>query len=873
MGRSTTSVAAAVVLGAAVLGGGVAAVSEKTTEIPADGPLRAVLDWHLDRVDAYATKALAQTDRPLVFFHQRKAGGTTLRVALHRAAVALGKTAFIPCFGGVSCEIYDAPPQHGRRIDLLGGHLRWASTVRHVWLRSRVGGNASLGWGISASSSNDQEAARDGGGGGDPPPPLEGDLFFDRASSSPRAPLFDCLTLAREPVARVKSCWDYRFIARDGLWPPSLERRFDSLTTDEVRRLLPTSYSKFGEGCNNEPLRLFWDADETAVNRLTSEATTDDAVLNAAARALNATLSRQAHCVVGTLERCDDFKTVLEHRFAWLAPYVDCKARQNVAWDRAAKGGRHSKRGPPARSKKMKTRRTLLMADDDDDKAAEIRRQNVVEVAAYHFAQRFLDAQLRAVAAPPSRSALEAPPSHGRLDARDGAPSSSGPPPSDRDTTTLLVADAVERGTRSAVECHGRTVRLRSCVYRNVCVERGDVVFYSGDQIAEPLERSTFGVRLRNVNGQYYKGNYADAPQEVKGAWVPRVAAGPVPPPPEAPRSGSTVAVYYDFAFPAIWGHVLIDDLFAAFSTVEALVPGALENASAVWDATDIVLRRPCREAPHVTESEKHHGPASCRLSYEHLAALLAPRPARVVGDLATPTCYARLVVGLAGRAPALGMDWALLLDSRAHAATARRFFDRLLERLDALSPFATDDGRDRRPRLACLLSRSRRAVANLAAFCDAVASEHGLRVDRVAFPRYVVARDRSSSVGSSSSNSVFEDDLGEPFDLLARIQTVSRATVVVTPHGSLAFNSFFCRARGASKCLVFSVGAERETPLLTALPWLLHVNYVPDPHKGDAFSREASDGVRAVEVGLPRALGAFREALLNARTGRVASY
>ena len=70
-----------------------------------------------------------------------------------------------------------------------------------------------------------------------------------------------------------------------------------------------------------------------------------------------------------------------------------------------------------------------------------------------------------------------------------------------------------------------------------------------------------------------------------------------------------------------------------------------------------------------------------------------------------------------------------------------------------------------------------------------------GARVDVVAFPRFV-----------RSEGDAFADDLGRPFDLLERIERVSRASYVVTPSGSIAFNAFFCRKR---PCLVVSVGAE----------------------------------------------------------------
>ena len=83
--------------------------------------------------------------------------------------------------------------------------------------------------------------------------------------------------------------------------------------------------------------------------------------------------------------------------------------------------------------------------------------------------------------------------------------------------------------------------------------------------------RRRYGVRLRNVNAQHYKGDYSDAAdhgEELRGAWVPDAADGPRP----AAAVEVATAVHYDFAFPAIWGHVLVDDLLAAYGTVAAAV-------------------------------------------------------------------------------------------------------------------------------------------------------------------------------------------------------------------------------------------------------------------------------------------------------------
>lgn len=414
----------------------------------------------------------------------------------------------------------------------------------------------------------------------------------------------------------------------------------------------------------------------------------------------------------------------------------------------------------------------------------------------------------------------------------------------------LLDAQSTKKQT-SSVECHGRTVKLRTCRYRNVCIDHGEVVYYAGGG-DQPLDKSHYGVRLRNVNAQHYKGDYSENQKEVETSWIPNKVMRDVT---RLPSRAHGSAVFYDFAFPAIWGHVLIDDFVAAHETVTTTDP------TIDLDTLDLLLARPCRRAPAVTETEKLHGAASCRLSYSILSKLLTPQPVRVVGEMKseTPRCYANLYVGTAGRAPALG-NWALLQDSRSHAPSVRAFFDRALARLDLLSPTPKVHAK---ATVACLLSRSRRAVSNLRDLCQKLADDYDRDLVVIHFPKFV-------SGPKSDQEDAFEDDEGKPFDLLANLQAASRADVVVTPHGSLAFNAFFCRE---PRCLVFSIGDERETPLVTSMPWLFHVNHPPDRKRGDAYVDTAVDGVKALTLNVTRAAVAFKAAFDARARGVISSY
>ena len=123
---------------------------------------------------AAATAAIPAPDHPFIFYHQRKAGGMTVRQMLYEVSARLGLLSrmWIACYGNVSCETYD-PPQSPSvpLVAILGGHLYQPSVAKYLY------------WSANGN----------------------------RATMAPAAPAFDCLTIVREPVARVASCWNYRF--------------------------------------------------------------------------------------------------------------------------------------------------------------------------------------------------------------------------------------------------------------------------------------------------------------------------------------------------------------------------------------------------------------------------------------------------------------------------------------------------------------------------------------------------------------------------------------------------------------------------------------------------------------------------------------
>lgn len=156
---------------------------------------------------------------PLIFHHQRKTGGSSLRIALKAAAAAANLTTFVTCYAGVSCDSYTFG---NASAALYAGHLGWGE-------RRNLARTGSLDVRTARWSTPQQRAS--------------------------------CLTLFREPIARLESCYYYRFVNKRMAGPKAIAHpRFQcisNLTASEVRSMLVTGRSQFGSGCLAEPFRIF----------------------------------------------------------------------------------------------------------------------------------------------------------------------------------------------------------------------------------------------------------------------------------------------------------------------------------------------------------------------------------------------------------------------------------------------------------------------------------------------------------------------------------------------------------------------------------------------------------------------------------------
>lgn len=278
--------------------------------------------------------ALPTLHRPFVFFHQRKAGGSSVRATLRDAAMKWGLKSWIPCLGSVNCNLY-APPFKDQAV-IFGGHIYWPSFVKML-----------------------------------------GEREWTRPVEHPSKLHFDCLTIFRDPADRVPSCWNFRM---------RNSRAFDNLTAADLRSLLPHAMSEFAEGCNNEALRILSDLGpaEHAVNALTSVTDDDDGAwiqdhnndwASDAVGTLARTLDHQQSCVVGILDRCEDTELAVRFFFPWFDTF-SCALHENVN----------------LRNKKHQTDYNL-----HPDVLIELKRQNALDFLAFKAASAMLDAQLNVI--------------------------------------------------------------------------------------------------------------------------------------------------------------------------------------------------------------------------------------------------------------------------------------------------------------------------------------------------------------------------------------------------------------------------------------------------------------------------------------------
>jgi hypothetical protein len=255
------------------------------------------------------------TTTPFVFFHTRKAAGSTLRNAINQSSFENNSTAWIPCFTpGHPCVPYSLPPTD-HVYDVYASHVNY---MRMVQILSEISGSdqspmARYTPTVNVSLEHHGKYA---------------EIHYLNDSN----PLFNCMTSLRPTVSRVVSCWNFRMVEEKlSKWniPSS-----DELSPQDWDRLLPVTYDRYSNGCNNEIVRIFTSrVSETYVNSISQQlAQEEQQEYNAAIvrQEFEEIASRLSQCVVIMNHRCEESNIILSHFLPWIKSRDLCRNRVNV---------------------------------------------------------------------------------------------------------------------------------------------------------------------------------------------------------------------------------------------------------------------------------------------------------------------------------------------------------------------------------------------------------------------------------------------------------------------------------------------------------------------------------------------------------------
>ena len=247
---------------------------------------------------------LPSKNKPFVFFHNRKCGGSTLRLSIFDAALSHNLTneeLWIPCHGGVPCVEFENIPRVSRR-SIYASHINYEDVVRARRQMNLRRFKNTLYHGHTVLSNGDNST------------------FYHLNDGRHH---FDCLTNVRDTVSRVVSCYNYRFL--QGRPKPWHMPQPDEMKDVDWSVLLPQAYDRYAGGCNNEMARTFGSLnDETIINTLTTSSLYFE-------RELRHASERMSQCIIVNLDRCEDSNTVLRYYLPWLGNGLDvCTKRVNT---------------------------------------------------------------------------------------------------------------------------------------------------------------------------------------------------------------------------------------------------------------------------------------------------------------------------------------------------------------------------------------------------------------------------------------------------------------------------------------------------------------------------------------------------------------
>ena len=239
-------------------------------------------------------------EHPYLFFHARKAAGSTLRSDLYDAANILGLSFYIACEGGVDCDTYKLP--HNQSNAIYAMHMHWGDQFRLKELQKRHRGPHQVN-DIHHPSTDSylRYSTTDG---------IE-DIHHS----------FSCMSNMREPVSRIISCIKFRFLDDSHNGKFSNTSCIGDLSLEELYHLLADEVDEFANSCLNEPFRVFSGLyDEDVINSLGIELDTSRHLAlpnlsNLSLHALQATLKHYQQCAPYILELPVESSDLLAYKF------------------------------------------------------------------------------------------------------------------------------------------------------------------------------------------------------------------------------------------------------------------------------------------------------------------------------------------------------------------------------------------------------------------------------------------------------------------------------------------------------------------------------------------------------------------------------
>ena len=255
--------------------------------------------------------SLPSPDHPFIFFHIRKAGGSSMRTILFKSSLMHGLDHWIPCKGEILCTPSGSPPydQMHLRKAVYAGHINWSHMAQLM---------REMNWKDYWQTTNQTFETN-----GDDHGKERTDVYQSLRDNDRQHSFGSCLTNIRPTLSRVESCWNFRFVKEKiKSWNLPVA---SNMTVEEWKTLLPDTIDQYGNGCNNEMYRIFGSTQhETFVNRLSVKTYGATHYLDE----LETVLGRMAKCVMIRVDRCADSNTVLQHFFPWIDVGDLCQIRE-----------------------------------------------------------------------------------------------------------------------------------------------------------------------------------------------------------------------------------------------------------------------------------------------------------------------------------------------------------------------------------------------------------------------------------------------------------------------------------------------------------------------------------------------------------------